>query len=155
MKYTYQIRHRNHYKKPYRLITITTIKTHPVVTDILENGTPPHLNYKIDMGISISSGLTIDSSSSSIKSVKPTTLQLNRDIKHEQVFYSKSTRTYGFYYFSILDGQFITETGYQKPHNARQALSKILNSEKKELSYSKSISDEHGSLSWELSEVEY
>lgn len=154
MKYTPQLRHRDHRKKPYRLITVTTIKSHPVVIATLENGTPPHLNYKIG-SISISSGLNISKTTPVTKSVKPTTLQLNRDIKHEQVFYSKSTRTYGYFYFSVIDGQFITETGYQKPHNARQALSKIINSEKRELSHIKSTQDEHGSLSWELSEVEY
>ncbi|WP_400217258.1 hypothetical protein [Escherichia coli] len=62
-------------------------------------------------------------------------LRINREVRHENVYYSESTRTYSFWYFSLVDGQFLTETGYTSPSRARQALSKIICSEKKELKY--------------------
>lgn len=62
-------------------------------------------------------------------------LVINRETKHENVFYSDSTCTYGFWFFSLIDGQFVTETGYRQPSTARQALSKIINSEMKELKF--------------------
>ncbi|MFB0711014.1 hypothetical protein ACEU59_07530 [Buttiauxella noackiae] len=149
MRCTYQLRHRNHKKKPYKFITVHIKKTHPVVAEL---ETLPHLNYKVG-SISIHNGC-----STGVVNTKPraiSTLQRNCDIKHEQVFYSKSTHTYGYWYFSLIDGQFITETGYAKPSRARQALSKIITSEKKDILYSHKILDEHGSLSWNLSETEY
>lgn len=83
------------------------------------------------INLSLKTSLSI---SRSVKLNKPkkTYLQLNREVEHHHVYFSKQTKSWSFWYI-LPSGQFLTEHGYSSRASAMRALSRMVNSIKKEI----------------------